>query len=213
MASPLSRFGFYLLVSVASMTIATQVQAQLEPRAGSISTALRGQLQSPGITGISSNLNWPLLNEFYASVQYQSLWVNALGPTPKALQWRRLLQAANHEGLDPRHYHCVEIAEYWQSEVPFELASLDLLLTDAFLRYSVDVSHGHLAPADVDPLWDIPRSKADPLALLRDTLIKADFEAAVRDLPPPHLGYQRLRQALAQYQELARLGGWPPLAP
>lgn len=213
MALPLSRFGFTLLVVIAGMAIATQVQAQLEPRPDSISTALREQLQSPGITTIGSDLNWPLLNEFYASVQYQPLWVNALGPIPKALQWRRLLQAANLEGLDPRHYHSVEIGEYWQSEVPWKLASLDLLLTDAFLRYSVDVRHGHLAPGDVDPLWGIPRSKADPLALLRDTLIKADFEAAVRDLPPPHLGYQRLRQALAQYQELARLGGWPPLAP
>jgi murein L,D-transpeptidase YcbB/YkuD len=213
MASPLSRFGFTLLVVFAGMAIAAQVQAQFEPRPDSISTALREQLQSPGITAIGSELNWPLLNEFYTSLQYQPLWVNALGPIPKALQWRHILQAANHEGLDPRRYHSVEIAEYWQSDVPWKLASLDLLLTDAFLRYSVDVRHGHLAPADVDPLWDIPRSKADPLALLRDTLVKADFEAAVRDLPPPHLGYQRLRQALAQYQELARLGGWPPLAP
>ena len=212
MAPPLSRIGFYLLVVVAAMAIAAQVRPQLEPRADSISTALRVQLQTPSITMIGADLNWPLLNEFYSSLQYRPLWVNALGPIPKALQWRQFLQAANQEGLDPMRYHPVAIAEHWQSEDPWELASLDLLLTDAFLRYSVDVSHGHLAPSDVDPLWDIPRSTADPLALLRSTLVKADFNRAVQDLAPPHLGYQRLRQALAQYQELARLGGWPPLA-
>ena len=86
MALPLSRFGFTLLVVIAGMAIATQVQAQFEPRPDSISTALREQLQSPGITTIGSDLNWPLLNEFYASIQYQPLWINALKPIPKALQ-------------------------------------------------------------------------------------------------------------------------------
>ncbi|NNF97210.1 MAG: L,D-transpeptidase family protein [Halobacteria archaeon] len=212
MALPLSRFGFYFLVVVAGMTIAAQVQPQLEPRPDSISTALHGQLQTASNTTIGSDLNWPLLTRFYASRQYQPLWLNALGPKPKAWQWRYFLQTADQEGLDPRHYHPAAIAEHWQSDDPWELASLDLLLTDAFLRYSVDQSHGHLEPRDVDPVWDIPKSKADPLALLRSTLAKDDFDAAVRDLAPPHLGYQRLRRALAQYQQLARLGGWPPLA-
>ncbi len=212
MAPPLSRFGLYLLVVIAGLGIATQVQPQFEPRADSISTALRVQLQTPDVTTIVEDLNWPLLNEFYASVQYRPLWVNPLGPISKASQWRHFLQTANREGLDPMRYHPGAIAEHWQSEEPWELASLDLLLTDAFLRYSVDVSHGYLGPGDVDILWDIPRSKADPLALLRSTLIKADFNAAVRDLAPSHLGYQRLRKVLAQYQEFARLGGWPPLA-
>ena len=211
MHPPLSRSGFYILVVIAGMTLASQVQPRLEPRSDSITTALHEQLQSPGYSLLGADLNWPLLNEFYSSLQYRPLWVNPLGPIPKAVQWRNFLQTADQEGLEPTRYHPVAIAEHWQSEDPWELASLDILLTDAFLRYSVDVSHGHLEPGDVDALWNIPRTKPDPLELLRSTLVKADFDAAVRELAPPHRGYQRLRHALAQYQELARQGGWPPI--
>ncbi len=212
MARPLFRCGFLILLVFAGLGMSFQARAQLEERLDSISTAIHLQLQTATSAAIEADLNWPLLKEFYVSIKYQPLWVNALGPIPKAVELRRFLQAAYQEGLDQRRYHPAAIARYWNSENSWELASLDLLLTDAFLRYSVEISHGYLDPREVDPLWDIPTNKADALVLLRTTLLKADFSAAVRALAPPHLGYQRLRQALAQYMEIARLGGWPPLA-
>lgn len=177
-----------------------------------VAAALRAQLQQPGMWTARA-LDWRLLDAFYTERGFRTAWVGAQGPMPRAAQWRRALEGATAEGLNPDDYAVGLIASAWSTRSPAGLARLDLLLSDAFLRYSVDVRAGRLPPDVVDPLWHIAAPVVDPLALLRTAVTAPDFDAIVRSLPPPHAGYVRLRAALARYERLEQAGGWPTLPP
>ncbi|MEJ2508514.1 MAG: L,D-transpeptidase family protein [Gammaproteobacteria bacterium] len=158
-------------------------------------------------------LHWSELSAFYSARDYRPVWIDSDGPLPRAAQLRAVLLRARQEGLDPEAYFPDEIAQDWKLRSPSTLIRLELLLSEAFLRYSVDVSIGDLPPRMLDPNWHIAAPKADPVALLQHCLAARDFSAALDALPPPHAGYRRLRAALARYRRLAAAGGWPTLPP
>lgn len=151
------------------------------------------------------------LHEFYASRGFHPAWVNASGKTKHADQWRQVITTAREEGLNPETYHASLIEKQWHKETATGLAYLELLLTDAFFRYSEHVGAGKMAPEEADFFWDIDAPLIDPVAQLRNLLTVENFEAALSGLPPSHAGYQRLRAALARYRQQAEWGGWPSI--
>lgn len=157
-------------------------------------------------------IDWERLREFYTTNDFYPVWLDIRGPLPKALVLRNTLENADVEGLEPQAYDVEAIAKLWSSRLPGKMARLDLYLTNALLKYSVDVSYGRLDPTEVEPLWQIQRPVADPLALLRSIVSNEDMKSALQALPPPQPGYRRLRSALARYQQIVTKGGWPPLA-
>lgn len=185
--------------------------AQSESKTTKISEALRGQLETRIPIDTEADLDWKKLREFYVPSRFRPVWVNASGPSLRAGQLWLTLQDAEREGLDPQAYRLSLIEQYWQARSPVTMARLDLLLTDSFLKYSVHARIGRVDPEMLDPNWNINSPKVDAVALLRMVLAADDFDAALSDLVPPHEGYRRLRNALAEYQRLARMGGWTSL--
>lgn len=151
------------------------------------------------------------IQEFYAPRSFIPAWVNLDGPTTLAEQWRRFIDSARDEGLNPENYHASLIEKQWHKKTVIELAVLELLLTDAFFRYSEHVSTGRMTPDEVDFFWEINKQKFDPVAHLRYLLTVEDFQSEVAKLAPQHEGYVRLREALARYRQQADWGGWPSI--
>lgn len=158
-----------------------------------------------------TELNWSKLNEYYGLRNYQPLWVNSNGPLPRAHQLRALLAAAEQEGLNPQVYHPQLLQQFWSGRLLDELARLDLILTDAFFRYSIDLQGGELSPNENEFHWHITTAPVDAMTMLDAVLDAADFVQACQQLAPSHPGYQRLRKALQKYRQLAQQGGWPHL--
>ena len=158
-------------------------------------------------------LDWPRLQKFYSPRNYRPVWIDEQEPNRRAELWRDTLRQAGVEGLDPEDYHLSAIERHWVGTSKANLALLELLLTDAFIRYSVDVRAGRLSPEEVDPDWHIEPAAVDSLPLAWLTLAAEDFANAVSTLPPPQVGYRRLRAALARYRQLQEDGGWPILPP
>jgi len=171
---------------------------------------LREQLASEEVAWAEQALAWGQLREFYAP-GYQPVWRNEQGLTPRAVHWRRTLQAAEAEGLEPERYHLSSIEQHWDVTSPAQQVWLELLLTDAFLHYSAHLRNGRLDPVAVDPNWYIDAPQVDAVTLLRNALAAENFAEVLYALPPPHIEYQRLRQALAYYQGLAKVEDWPVL--
>jgi murein L,D-transpeptidase YcbB/YkuD len=202
------------LAIILQITVAatSQVAAQTNSQLDRIVTAIQQQLDVQNRVTSMPELDWERLREFYTSNDYYPVWVDIKGPLPKASVLRKILQNAAAEGLEPQTYRSEMLDNIWPSRLPENMAQLDLLLTDALLAYSVDVSYGRFDPKDIDPLWHIARPTLDAMALLRSIIANEDMRAALQALPPSHAGYKRLRAALARYQAMEEKGGWPPLA-
>jgi murein L,D-transpeptidase YcbB/YkuD len=198
-----------LQITVAAISpVAAQTNTQLDR----IVTAIQQQLDLQYLATSAPEPDWQRLREFYASNDFYPVWVDIKGPLPKAAVLRDTLQNAAAEGLEPKTYRVEMLDNIWPSRLPENMAQLDLLLTDALLAYSVDVSYGRFDPQEIDPLWHIARPTLDAMALLRSIIANEDMRAALQALPPSHTGYKRLRVALAQYNAMEEKGGWPPLA-
>lgn len=88
-------------------------------------------------------------------------------------------------------------------------AELDLLASDAFLRYAQALGQGSIVPASIDPNWDVAIVPVDAVAALqRATVSPAALETVLKRLGPQNPAYRRLEAALERYRALAAKGGW-----
>ena len=93
-------------------------------------------------------------------------------------------------------------------EAPY-LASVDVLLTEGFNRYANDLVRGTLDPEQAGLDWRIARGKAREDRVLQAILGGQSAATVVGQLRPSIPHYDRLRQALQEYQRIAAGGGWP----
>ena len=202
------------LAIILQITVAatSPVVAQTNTQLDRIATAIQQQLDPDSTWASDPDMDWQRLREFYATHDYNPVWLDIKGPLAKAMVLRNTFENAGAEGLDPKNYSVETLIKLWPSRLPEEMAELDLYLTNALLAYSVDVSYGRFDPKEIDPFWYIERPAVDPMVLLRTIVANEDTNGALQALPPSQPGYQRLRAALVHYQEIARNGGWSPLA-
>ena len=174
--------------------------------------ALRTQLSAKRPAGVEL-LHQSQLQDFYQRHDYRPVWLTHDRPNYHASLLRDALRRADREGLDPADFHLPAIEQQWAIASADSRVTLELLLTDAFMRYSLQLRAGSLNPGKIDPDWHIKTEdwKGAPLAWL--LLDADDFERALKTLPPPQPGYQLLRKALAHYRQIKHEGGWPTLPP
>lgn len=175
-----------------------------------LSQALQAQLLEDADTATEWGLDWSLLRKFYGA-QALPVWSDGKTLLTRARHFHWILDTAESEGLNPGAYRLDEINKLWRQTSITELAKLDLLLTNAFLRYGVHVQFGRSDPDATDNNWHIESLQTEPIKILRATLAAKDFYQALLVLPPAHTGYQSLRKKLAHYRGIADKGGWPVL--
>lgn len=158
-------------------------------------------------------LNWPLLQEFYALRSDAPAWTGSntahhLGEVAAAT-----LMAADSQGLDPHDYQTAVSA--FAAVPPDEAGRLarELLITNGLLHYAQDIAQGRVRPDLNDADRALPAQPFDAPAALVDALAQTDFAAALADLAPPYSGYRMLVAALARYRTIEAQGGWPQIAP
>ncbi len=161
-------------------------------------------VQAPIIAGEPLS-SWTTLQSFYSRRQNRPAWLAGNRPTRDATLLLDVLRTADKEGLDPRDYHIPVMTER-------RLAAneLELLLTDAALRYAHDQLTGRFVPRQMDPEWFIAAPAAPDIAeALEAALDNHQLAQWLSSLPPPHPAYARLRATLAHYRELAAQGPRP----
>lgn len=174
-------------------------------------TTLADLLEQPVIHCGDARLDRARLAPYYASHAALPLWLEGQAPGSRAHRLRHALENAETEGLDSLRYHVEEIRLHW---LPAQTdACLDLLLTDAFDRFSRELRRGRVGPHEADPSWELRPDAFDPVANLQDARTERAFTVLLESLAPRYPGYARLRDALAQYRRIAGQGGWSPLPP
>jgi murein L,D-transpeptidase YcbB/YkuD len=198
----------------ALLMLAAPGAARAAPAAeAALAQALRASLAAPVVACSESRLDPRPLAAYYQPASPRPLWVSRRGPGARARALLAALRDAGQQGLDPARYRLRDIEAHWRDRSPAGQACLDLYLTHAFKRYSLDLRTGQVGPFEADPSWYLPLPRFDPAAALKAADGDGGFNALIEGLAPSHPAYQRLREALARYEGIAKEGGWPTLPP
>ena len=164
--------------------------------------------------------HWKTVRAFYESNGWKPVWVPGRKPTPQAQALIAAVQKAEAEGLNAAQYDLpdegtVAAAASWnplkKGLADKEALDLDLRLCYAFVKYATHMASGRTDPATVDSHWFVTPRKIDAAAVMKQALDSGNVEQTLRSLAPQHPQYERLRETLARYRDIAARGGWPTL--
>ena len=147
--------------------------------------------------------------DFYASRDFAPAWVNGQGLNDNGQALLATLGDAAVEGLQPHDYVNDQVLSRVDAADPVARAELDLLLSDAFVRFGNDLMNGRFRQREATPVMRDFESHMDLTQPLRYAVDTGQVAETLRGMAPPHRQYQDLRRALAEYRALAAAGGWP----
>jgi murein L,D-transpeptidase YcbB/YkuD len=156
-----------------------------------------------------------ILPRLYQQRDYRPIWVSK----ERIDQLVTAIQETYLDGLDPQDYYLNEIQELLATRAYHELLgtdqalTLELLLTDAYIRLVHHSSCGKEDPLTYHPQWNFNRTifGLDPVTLIAEGLDDPDLSKAITTWKIDHPSYERLKNALAQYRALRSAGGWEPI--
>ena len=154
---------------------------------------------------------------YYESQQFRPRWRE---PARLDLLIASLAEM-DDDGLDPADYH-IEVLQAYRDDLrttrqmqPAEQADLELIATDAMMLALYHLYLGKVDPEKLSPQWNFstrPVSVERGFERLSQALdsgrIRETFDAA----RPQHVWYERGRERLHDYREIAAAGGWSPVS-
>ncbi len=123
-----------------------------------------------------------------------------------------LAQADSH-GFDAGEFAPPKVDTQLQSNDPITRQLGQAQLIDAVFRYARAVHTGRLPTAAFMEDWGLRPAAWDPAPEFARAVSQDQLQAWLDGLPPPYIGYDSLRQALATYRAIAAVGGWSPISP
>ncbi|NWN83477.1 MAG: L,D-transpeptidase family protein [Halomonas sp.] len=169
--------------------------------------------QEPVVTSVEALLeqrDGPLA-AFYASRDFQAAWTRA--SHVEALV--ESLQGVAEDGLDPADYGANRLlAAYRKAQAGDDQARgrFDTRATRALLTALGHLHHGKVDPHSIDADWEVPINAQLPPAATIAEAVEAEEIAALFDaVRPAYAPYRKLKQGLARYRHIQRLGEWPVL--
>jgi murein L,D-transpeptidase YcbB/YkuD len=151
----------------------------------------------------------PLLAEFYAARGFQPAWADPA----RVDELLALLSGAPDHGLDPADFFTEQLRELAASAPgDADRAALDVLLTEALVRYGYQRRFGKVNPADLEPAWNFTRGfvvEGGPGQALAEAIAAPSLAAFLDQRIPGGPWYRQLQSALGRYRAIALAGGWP----
>ncbi|HUP56620.1 MAG TPA: L,D-transpeptidase family protein, partial [Bdellovibrionota bacterium] len=158
----------------------------------------------------------------YRAIVYTPVWMASGGIGEQAQELLRALETAPGEGFRIEDYHVAEMQKLLaeaRSLTPEQVesdgaidrfATLEMMLSDAFILYERDLFKGRVDPRVGDPEWFVKDGKLD---LISQSLISLEREGSptpiLREVTLESRAYIKLKEMLARYQAIAQAGGWP----
>ena len=164
---------------------------------------LEQHLSKPALLALSKT-EMADLQRFYATRNYQSVWITAevdLSLHETALTF---IASADNEGLDSQDYHLQQLRQLQQQAKQSLPAAIELELrtTRAVMRLAKDLSRGRLSATAADPDWHIRQPTFDAVTFLHEAIKTRRLQQSLDDLFPQKTSYQLLKQTLILYQTL-----------
>lgn len=90
-----------------------------------------------------------------------------------------------------------------------QLATADVLLTNAYVALSEDLLSGQLQPKGLAQDWHIATNREPLDSAVARSLRDVRLDSAIARMRPSNTDYDALRQALVRFRGIAAKGGWP----
>jgi murein L,D-transpeptidase YcbB/YkuD len=142
-------------------------------------------------------------------------WFDGGRPGVQARQAVELLADAPSHGLEPQDYDAAALAQAvaraadGPASEPAAIAHLERALGDAMQRFLADLHNGRVDLRQIGYGYSVARREPfDAAAVLTAALAAQRLPDAVREAAPQLPMYERLREALARYRELAAHPAW-----
>ena len=160
---------------------------------------------------------------FYRDRKYDPVWSDGDKLNDEGKKLRQVLGTTERDGLSPLRYRfdvAQKMTAAFENEGEGELSEedearyggeLDLLLTEGFTRYALDLATGTLDPKEGGLEWNIPRGAVPKENLLRALSRGGDPEEIVDKVRPTAPQYRRLMHVLSRLQDVKQRGGWQPI--
>ena len=166
-----------------------------------------------------SGASWDLIRQVYRDREERPLWSRRGRPLARAKDLVTSICRAGKEGFRPADYDVEGLRQAAlalqskQEPGPADIAALDIRLTGMMLAFAKDLLAGRLDPRAVDDGWYLRSRRSSIDSTLRAALQNDDFPDMLESLGPRQREYQDLVEALAEYRELLRDGGWKSVPP
>ncbi len=203
------------------------------PSEDRVSEQLRQRMETGSLVVQGANIGVEdPLPEFYTRRDFRRVWTRA----EQVQELLRLLATSGDHGLNPEDYFLSKLQDQVKNTrrdgsrpvtdpavagtgiedqaIPDEasrLAELDILLTEALIRYGYHRRFGKVTPTTVEPNWNFKRAFApgvDPVGLLEEAVHAKSLADFVEERIPHGPWYKRLQAALKHYRSIAASGGW-----
>lgn len=144
-----------------------------------------------------------LIPQFYANRGFENAWIKHHDSLDLVEEFIQYIEAIEHHGLQPEHYHLQKIktikAEIEDKNLAFDpnrIAQIDLLLSDAFFMLSSHLYYGKVDAEKVKANWNIRRDKPqlaldkklEMLVMMKNTFV------FMKIFYPQHPGYELMVQ-------------------
>lgn len=169
---------------------------------------LRIEYDEGTLAGGNSDQRMLDLYEFYDGRLYQPVWVDANGPTDKAIAMSETLLRAERHGLVPEDYGAAFIATLSSARSENALAELEIRLSKALLDYGRDLSVGRVVPSEINSEIAVFPEGPSAAELLIGVIDAPDIREYLERMAPQTENYRRLRSTLGNYRTIAAQGGW-----
>lgn len=203
---------------------AVDSSAQSTTQSSQITDQLRRWLSSKTFTtvirvgGVKLNTS-EFIRDMYKNRHYQPLWSSQGQLKSQVYQLINVIKSVEFEGLNPFDYHLFKMVQLLgeindEEKVHFrnlKVAALDLLLSDAFFTMTADLAFGRVG-LDSEIREDYHFDENYDLVYMLEQAVKQEkLSDVIRELRPPHQGFEQMRTFLALYRQLEKSGYWPDL--
>ena len=180
--------------------------------ASDLSSLIAQSLSDPVPLAVDdTRLDVAALRALYDTRASAPLWVSAPDANARIEAVVAFLRQVDRDGLESRAYRVANIEARRGSTDPLQRAELDMLLSEAVMRYGVHVRTGARRPRvpipEIEPMVVDPDPV--PIALELATAPPIEIPSRMQRLAPQTAEYAKMRDLLASYREIAAHGGWP----
>lgn len=158
------------------------------------------------------------LSRYYQGRSWNPYWVDRNGPSVLGNDWIQTIRTSWLHGLRPHDYHLELLNQYADQIQEMRVQTgnadpligiMDVLLTDAFFRFSTHLLEGKVSPQRFDPHWISPDRRSDIMEMMNRLSVSRNIQETIHELAPPHVDYWRLAHASVRLKSVVDAGGWP----
>jgi len=158
------------------------------------------QVLMSGLPGQEKYYNHDVLVSYYKEHEMRPIWVRGAGKfQPRIEAAIGILEDSWTHGLNPAHYRIDKIKSLAQDINADNKIELELLLSDAVVKYMHDLTSMRAEKGRAEKFWRSPMTQAEILSMVAES---ADPVAQIRSVEPTYVLYQSLRQELIRLAKL-----------